>query len=258
MKPKYNETGKLKHRQALAVMLPLLLAYTVSTPQLSAQEIVGEVVNAGNGSRLEGVIIYLVNSDHEVVQGRASRANGTFALAAPHPGQYTLQAERLGYGPISTEPFTLREGETKSVRLTMFVEAIRLSPIAVVTDRRNEPVLERHGFYEREELYGEKIGGSTFLGPGDIERRKPWKVTDLLRDIPGIRVVSQGGRAQNVLTRNGRYIPVYLDGREVGLRGETINDLINVASVGAVEVYTFISPAEYGGGPAIALWTRVW
>lgn len=151
--------------------------------------------------------------------------------------------------------------------------------------------LDRHDVYARMA----RAAGSTFITRSEIERRNTGRVTALLRDVPGVRVVSRPGRAGRndvPVGRTGCPLSLIVDGRPVELasagpstsqaistmRGNTIqppremrnptsdafDDIVNPDHVAAIEVYpsqnlvpaVFASVLPMGANcGVIAVWT---
>src|SRR5206468_830248 len=108
----------------------------------------------------------------------------------------------------------------------------------------------------------------TFMTPEDVRRRNPSYVSDMLRNVSGIEVVSpRPGQSTIVSTRsmsmNGRCtMNVFVDGtRQYMSGGMTIEDVVAGPEMAAMEVYPSASevPQEYivNGSDcgAIVIWT---
>lgn len=241
-----------------------LVAVAMATaPGAAAQVLRGEVVDHETSEPIPGVLLALAGLEGEAIRQALSSQNGLFAIVAPRPGRYWLRTERLGYDPVETAAVWLSTGDTVVVQLRLATDAVAIDPLHVITSRREiNRLLDIRGFYEREELYGVKMGYGTFFGPEVIEDRKShsWKTTDLLREVSGVRVRYRGSssRSADVYDRRERPVPIYIDGLEVRRAGEGIDDLIPYGMIGAMEVYPSRSPAQYGGAAAIVIWTRMW
>jgi protocatechuate 3,4-dioxygenase beta subunit len=94
------------------------------TPQLGAAQIVrGRVTERGSTSVVGGVLITLIDA-----ATRAQRAStlsdpqGNYALRAPQPGSYRVEAKRIGVRRFLSAPLNLAAGETQ--RLDIVVEGL--------------------------------------------------------------------------------------------------------------------------------------
>lgn len=245
--------------RALLVGAAAVAGLAPAAAPTTAQTVTGHVVDAATTDALGAVLVELVDGRDAVARSGLSADDGRFTMTAPRPGLFRLRAQRIGHATTTSEPVWLSVGDTTVVQLHLATAAVDLPPLLVLATRRHiEPVLERTRFYDREDLYGVKMSAGTFFGPEDIAESAARRTTDLLREVSGIRVVHTGGRGVHVQTRWRDPIPIYIDGVHVKPRGETIDQLIPWGSVGAIEVYHMSSPAEFGGGPAIAIWTRYW
>ena len=139
-----------------------------------------------------------------------------------------------------------------------------------VRDRR----LEVKGFYERER-WGEAAGIGRYFTREDIERRNPRLMTQMIADLPGVRLDCSGSSLSRTcdvksVRASGfscHRMSVFVDGIRVidGDRPPSHNKLDNFVlpiEVGAVEVYAGAAslPAEFGGSGSqcgvVAIWTR--
>ena len=153
------------------------------------------------------------------------------------------------------------------VELRMSTEAIPLAPLTVVSDRMplvNTIRLVTGGYVGRKELYGrEGMGSGTFMEKADWEHRSPTMIAEILREVPGVRIVGASIMMKTVTSFNpyGCVPSFYLDGNLVRLRGESIDDLISSYSISAIEVYRgmsrppqFMDMLDHPCG-AVVLWT---
>jgi hypothetical protein len=142
-----------------------------------------------------------------------------------------------------------------TIKLPKFVAM--MDPV-VVTARRNF-ALDRVGFGQRS-----KGANGYFIGPDRLEKMHPQYVSDVLRQVPGLRVVPTGAGDYTVTsTRSmGGCVEYYVDDvpfRE--LQPGEINHFLNGGEVVAAEVYQGgMAPPQYsrnsGSCTSIVLWTR--
>jgi hypothetical protein len=129
----------------------------------------------------------------------------------------------------------------------------------VLVTARRSAALDKVGFTQRS-----KSGFGYYLSPERLQNMHPNVVTDILRQVPGLRVIS-GPRGETVSSSravgNG-CVRYYLDGMSfLEVEPGEINHFLTGSEVVAVEVYQDANtPAEYmrGGGSCttIVLWTR--
>lgn len=236
----------------LAILTPIILV---------AQAVDGRVLDEDTGEAITAAAVFLVDRTGEVVATGLTDSLGEFSLDAPAAGRYRLRGERIGYETATAPPFDLRSDEVLEVELRLAVDVVPLAPLTVVSDRPALVLDERLAgwdYYDRLSTYG-KYGFGHFLDHDEIERRRRWSVSQLLQDMPGLRLRGAGGRRSVVVSRRGCAPLVYLDGFRIGTTAD-IDDWIPPSELVAVEVYTgIVRPGRFGGNPcgSILLWTGV-
>lgn len=70
------------------------------------------------------------------VTSTVSDVSGTFLLAGAHAGTYRIEAERIGYRTILSDPLRLGAGDTIRHELTVPVEAVSLEGVAITGERQ--------------------------------------------------------------------------------------------------------------------------
>jgi len=250
----------------------LLLLFLPST--LSAQVLRGLLLDQESRSPIAfATLELLLGAEGSRVEVRAlSDSSGFFLIDAEEPGRFRLRAERIGYQSVISPPFDLESSDTLEVELVASVEAVPLAPLTVISDRPplvGNSTLILGGFRERTRIYGDLgLGIGHFVEKSEWDHRVLNKVSDLLRDMPGVRV--WGGRNQQILLRSvtslqnprGCVPSFYLNGQLIRLyEGESIDALLPVSSIKALEIYPGLSrPAEFmdlGEHPcgSIVIWT---
>jgi hypothetical protein len=192
---------------------------------------------------------------------------GDFFIEAGEEGRFRLQSERIGYRGVTSPPFDLLARDTLEVELRMSVEAIPLAPLTVTSERPPLVLslrLEAGGFVERKDTYGRKgLGSGHFLVESDWEKRAPSRISAILQEVPGVRIVGARIRLRSITTFDpgGCEPSFYLDGHLFRLRGQMIDDILSAWDISAIEVYPGMSrPPQFmdmGDHPcgAIVLWT---
>lgn len=198
--------------------------------------------------------------------------DGRFSLRGPTSDTYRLRASRIGFQTVVTPPFDLlADAPAFEVQVFIATEVVPLSPLVVVSDRPTRLAalrLHTQGFYERRSAWGkEGTGFGHFLEPEDVERRGAHYLRDLLRQVPGVRFESLGGRRTEIRLRAttsmrdprpGCVPIIFIDGSPIA-DGTNVEEMVAAVDVMAVEVYPGLNqPARFQRGTmcgTIAIWT---
>jgi hypothetical protein len=187
----------------------------------------------------------------------ATDSAGRFAFQGLTGGATRLTARRLGFEPHD-RPFNLADDRADTVTIVLALLAHDLP--GVTTSALGSARLFD---FERHRLSGAGI----YLDRQQIEARRAHYLSDVLRRIPGVRIMSdRNGRAVLRMgrTSGGRDCPpdFWIDG--VRAQFFSVDDM-PIADVEALEIYRGPSglPPEYNGrlgNPscgAVVIWTRV-
>jgi hypothetical protein len=185
--------------------------------------------------------------------------DGRFELGGLPSGTVEVVVRRLGFSPAKI-PLQLEVGEMRDIR-------VLLSPVAFVIDSvsvvGSGPVIEKAfgGFESRKAR-----GFGTFITREQIEKKNPRVTSDLFRTVSGVKLLRENGTPTVVSTRLSTvaFCPVryFIDGASYPLYGQSIDTMIQVADIGAIEVYPggATVPPQFGGRESacgvIAIWTR--
>jgi TonB family protein len=195
------------------------------------------------------------------VVGSASRAvsddGGHFTLRTLPRATLHITVRRLGFLPATLDWMPTSEPRTVEVRLTEIAHSLA----AVQVREHREPYDGRlAGFNDRR---SRKVG--YFVTRGDIERKNGFNLTDVMRGVPGARVITmRGALGKTVLLRGATCPPlVFVDGFPASA-GPFDLDMINIKSVEGIEVYSgaasipleFIGPRGLEQCGVIAIWSR--
>jgi hypothetical protein len=167
-------------------------------------------------------------------------------------------ARHIGFAAnVVAVDLSAREPRSVTVRLPKYVNV--MDPV-VVTARRTAS-LDVVGFSQRK-----KTGMGYYLGPDQIERMHAQYLTDVLRQVPGIRVSSTPDGDVVVPTRGasltgGSCVQYYVDNMPwQSMQPGDINQFVSGHEIAAVEVYNGPgAPAQYtraNGCATIVLWTK--
>jgi hypothetical protein len=229
--------------------------------------IAGRVLDNETGLPVAGVTVTLLSS-RELRAARAQTDSaGYFHLRVPQADGFYLRAERVGYRPATSGAITVMPDDTVQVELRLSTGAVLLAPLTVVAASRQlmrDHQLAGFEWRRRRQPFGR------FMGPDEIQRINPFYASDVLQQMPMVRLESGESRFDRVITlparRGGRCLPsVYLDGRPVRLfQGMTLDDLVSGKSLAAVELYTSASSAPGEFPPrdnwscgVVVIWTKV-
>jgi hypothetical protein len=230
----------------------LLLTAGDSAPKSGTATVSGIVSLEGNAAA-GGTRVELVGTDRVAI----TNEKGEFEMKNLPSGSRVLLARHLGFAAAEV-PVDLSSHDQPRVSMKLAKFVAVMDPV-LVTARRSA-ALDKVGFGQRS-----KVGMGYYLGPDRIARMHPYYVTDILRQVPSLRVVDgpygpavRGARS----TRNG-CVQFYLD--DMPYREMTpgdVNQFVNGAEVVAVEVYQpgmtpgrFMGTGDYSC-TTVVLWTR--
>jgi outer membrane receptor for ferrienterochelin and colicins len=186
--------------------------------------------------------------------------DGRFDLTGLPSGPVEVVVRRLGFAPAKIA-LELGEGELRDIRVLLAPVAMTLDSVAVTAEPA--PTVEKaYGGFEMRK----SRGFGTFITREQIEKKNPRVTTDLFRTVSGVKLLRESGTPTVVSTRLGTtaYCPVryFIDGASYQLYGQSIDTMIQVADIGAIEVYPggATVPPQFGGRESacgvIAIWTR--
>ena len=234
------------------LLSPAAAGATAGKASLSGRVILQGSVT-GAGSRVELVGTQAVAMTNE---------KGEFTMANLPSGSHVLLARHLGYGAATT-PVDLNSREPQKVTITLPRYVAVMDPV-LVTARRNA-ALERVGFVQRRK----SAGSGYFLGPDQILAMRANRLTDILRRVPSLTVLSNGfdevvlsSRGSSSIGGGADCVQYFVDDAPwLAIEPGDINTFVNGNEVVAVEVYQGPGvPAQYVRGMdaciTIVLWTR--
>ena len=243
-------------RTALAIGVVLL---TVASMPVHAQDALpGAVTLTVHDSIGQGIMGAAVEVKGTDIRGTTD-AKGQVRFTAIRMGETTLLVRRLGFSPasavINVDP---RVPAVADVTLTRIVQ--HLSPV-VIRGSASEYTGRLAGFYRRRQM-----GNGHFLTMLEIEKYHSSHFSDVMRRIPGVRIVSTRMIPHAVRFRsndNGCWPLVWLDGSPLPA-GEFDVDFISPNTVQAVEVYAgaatippqFMGARGLGSCGVIVIWSK--
>lgn len=243
-------------RSALAIGGVMM---TLASLPLRAQDALpGAVTLTVHDSIGQGIVGAAVEVQGTDIKGTTD-AQGQIRFTAVRMGQTTLLIRRLGFSPasavVNVDP---RVPAVAEVTLTRIVQ--HLSPI-VIRGTAAEYTGRLAGFYRRRQM-----GNGHFLTVAEIEKYHSSQFSDVMRRIPGVRIVSTRMIPRAVRFRandTGCWPLVWLDGSPLP-SGEFDVDFISPSTVQALEVYSSVAtiPPEFMGARGlgscgvIVIWSK--
>ena len=237
---------------------PLLLALAPgSSSGASAQSsqvaaiVQGQVIEHETGTPLPGAQITLEPRPGEGGRRLTSIAQeqGEFVLGEVLPGLYDLRVTLLSYHDLQDTLRVLPQS-TLDLTLPLSVSPVQLDPIVVVSTRR--PRGPMRAFEARR-----RTARGIFMTREDIEASNAYEFTDLIRRVPGARIIPTAGFGNRVVFRGGCRPDLWVD----GVRANTTADLDSFLRPGemeGIEIYKGADlPIEFGNNlcGAIVVWT---
>jgi hypothetical protein len=216
----------------------------------------GRVVLEGAPSNL-GSRVELVGTEAVAL----TNEKGEFTLRNLPSGSHVLLARHIGFG-AETVPVDLSSREPKQVTIKLPKYVAIMDPVLVTA--RRQSALDKVGFNQRK-----RMGFGYYLGPDQIQAMHPNYLTDILRRVPSLKIVSTptgdvvtGSRGVTSLSGNSGCVQYYVDDMPwMSATPGDINDFVNGNEVVGVEVYAGPgTPAQYTRGmqdcTTVVLWTK--
>jgi hypothetical protein len=234
---------------------------------LVAQEVVGRVLDPTSGAGLAGAHVTLLDPASPDAGPRATAladSTGRFHLQVPHAGSWVVRADLLGYGRAASRPVVVTPEERVEVEIRMAVRPIPVEPVTVVS-RTPHVSADIQAFYARAEA-GRQTGIGDFITRAEIDRMSATEPSDLIRRLPGVRVVTPNGHTGTptvVRFTRGCVPAIYVDGSQVNqyrIR-DTLDEFVVASNIEGIEVYRGAGHKVGGfyddrGCGLILVWTR--
>ena len=242
-------------RPWIAPLMAFAVSVAVSVGDADAQgaraPVVGMVVDS-----LGGPIVGAQVDIEGTLQHTVTDSLGRFRLLEVELGRLRINVRRLGFLP-ATLFLQLGAGGARQVMITMTPAPEVLAPV-VVTNRREVYDARLSGFESR----AAKRKNGYFITRDRIERTNSKRLSDILREVPTVRIALVRGLGTMAYVRGANCPPlVYIDGSPASA-GPLDLDLIDLSSVEGIEVYGgFGAPPEFSNVRAdrcgvIAIWSR--
>lgn len=248
-----SKHGRVSHMLLIAGGAAGLIA----SHTLTAQSIRGKLLEQITDKPIPNAAVSLIAVPDTKVGEAKTTGSGDFTIKAPSPGTFRLRAVVNGYRIAVSPAIALKGDDDVSLTWRIMPDTIYLQPV-VVTANASPSAGRLAGFAGRKKR---NIGGY-FITRDDIDKRRPFRVTDLLTSVPGLRLVP-GLFGDDVVTSEGCRPAIYLDGVRFPLLGEKLDNIVHPQDIEAIEVYPHVAevPVEFMSAGqqcgAIAIWTRV-
>ena len=173
---------------------------------VDAQTIQGTVVDQKTDSPIQFASVALVTKEGSVTKIAITDSEGAYRLTAPDPGIYSLRVDAAGYNTLNGIQFRARVSQLLTFDLRVW-DLTELAPVVVEAEREPFAPGPLEGFYERQTL-----GRGHFIDREEMESQGSARFTDVLRNVPLVRVVpvrsSYTIRFKNVARISGDCPPV--------------------------------------------------
>ena len=215
--------------------------------------VAGKVVNK-YGQPISRARVELQNTG----QATLTKPNGEFVLDSLPSGTQTLEVRQLGYSPTDM-PVELSMSRPENVTVKMADYVPVLSEMRVTAQR--EKGLNDVGFSDRK-----RSGMGYYLDADQLKMRQTMQFSDMLRTVPGIRVVPAGD-GTNVIQSSrdptGGCVTFYVDGSPwQQMTPGDLDTFVRPEEVAALEVYNgATTPAQFqqagnSGCTTVVIWTQ--
>ena len=236
---------------ATASLIPISLEAQKGTGAVAG------IVKDSAGAAIPSVEVVVVRTGVTV----RSDTRGRFMIAGVPVGANDISFRRISFAPVILS-FPITEDDTVEAQVILGATAARLLPATVV----DAPVEHRRRL-ESFEAH-RRAGAGHFITRADIERRDPYRLTDLLRSVPGTLIgLDRNGMPTLLFTgtpHGTNCAPAYFID---GMRVRTLNiDDIPPVDIEGIELYSGSAglPPEYNqaiGSTAVCgtvvIWTRL-
>lgn len=186
-----------------------------------------------------------------------SDQGGGYRISGLSSGDHTIEARRLGYRKYS-QLLRLDSGRDHGLDIVLAIAPEMLTAVDVAA-RREVYDARLAGFNERSKR---QVGH--FVTRERIDRANSTILTDVLREMPGVRIGPMRNQGKAIRLRGADCPPlVFVDGFPA-TAGEFDVDIIDLKSVEGIEVYAGLGsiPPEFSGPRdldrcgVIAIWSR--
>ena len=192
MRPRWS------HARSIVVAAGCLTSTLVAqVPTSDSRAVVaGRVTERGTKAGLSGVEVRVVGDTAHV----NTDSTGNFVLATTARGGAIVMLRKIGYSPI-TVPLDLSPGDSLHIETGLNRTVTNLDTLKVVGKSASVAPARLAGFENRRE----HNRGGVFITPEELEKTGSTSIADVLRKVPGIRIMDASfGKLVVASTRGGR------------------------------------------------------
>jgi hypothetical protein len=240
----------------------LLLASALATGSVAAQTVRGTLLERDTGRPIPYALVQLLGERGDTIATALTGTNGFFVLNSKTAGAFYLSASALGFQDGRAGILDIGDGGEMSLEFRLRPRAVELEGIMV-----NLPAgVVREGYLVSNGFYGRLLEGSgQFITPADIEKSHALRASELLYNISRVDVIQEGGRSRITMqgTMGTCAPPIWVDGVLISRDGSDLDQIVNMLSIEALEVYRGPAevPLQWGGTNStgcgvIVAWTR--
>jgi hypothetical protein len=107
----------------------------LGSPGARAQTVRGTVLDSLTGAPVRDALVMLIGENGAPLARALSLDGGTYAVAAPQPGRYSIRAKRIGYRAVESPPFVIGEGEVRLHDILAPTVRVALPRVTVQAER---------------------------------------------------------------------------------------------------------------------------
>lgn len=219
--------------------------------QEASSDVRGRVIVHETGEPLEGALVTLepltVGASDPVAE--TTGPEGRFFLGEVSPGLYNLRVTLLSYHELQ-DTLRVHSESVLDLTLPLSISPLPLDPIVVVSPR--QPSWPMRAFAARR-----RTASGVFFTREEIQASGAYEFTDLLRRVPGARMVFTKRSGYRVEFRGGCRPDLWVDGVLAGITAD-LDSFLRPEEIEGVEVYKGTElPMEFGSNlcGAIVVWT---
>jgi len=226
---------------------------------VAAQQSVGAISGTVRDSGGTPVMSVEVRGGAKTAVWTRTDSAGAYHLGGLPAGKTQLVFRRLGFEPVTKDVVVSERAQTVDVTMEMLPAEMA----ALITEASTRVREMLRDFWQRREQ-----GNGHFITRADIEDRQPMNLSDMMRSIPGMQLISHrvGTEATLRFARNagGHDCPpqYYIDG--IMARGFNIDDM-PPSDVEGIEIYPGVStvPPQFksvtgtSACGVVVIWSRV-
>jgi hypothetical protein len=237
-----------------------------STRASAAATLLGRALATGQPPRIDGWV--LLSGEETAVQvlvddvvRDTAAVDGSFHVTEVVEGIRRVTLRAAGHVPAQLT-IPVQGGQSQLLLVT-------LQPAFLVVVQRPPPMSNTRlaEFNQRR-----RTGGGFYLDRAEITRRNPRTLTDLLRGVPGLRVIARSGGYTYTSTHFQRFpsrgddignaceMMLYVDGQSFPVSTGDADSRLPVSDIGAIEVYVTAGsvPRRYAGRTSACGVILVW